>query len=274
MIDRYQNNTLILSLSGGKDSTAMGLNLLEQGYKVGDFTPVFIDTGWEDTSTYEYLKYLEGKLGKITTLRAEVPIREEDRKKIQKIEDILGFLSPMVRLIYKNRMFPSGARKWCTPLLKIEPLKKFFSSLDSDAINLVGIRREESPRRSTYLEWEWSDAFDCYTHRPLIDWKEKEVIDIHNRNNVLPNNLYLKGFSRVGCFPCIYTRKKEIRLLTEKRIEVIRLLEKDIGHTYFKQGDIDTMLEWSRTSRGGKQFELFNNTPPSCEKWGLCDLGI
>lgn len=274
MEERYKDNKIILSLSGGKDSTAMGLHLLEQGYKIGDFTPVFVDTGWEDSSTYEYLDYLENKLGKITRLKAEVPIREEDIEKVQKIEDLLGFESPMVRLIYKNKMFPSGARKWCTPLLKIEPLKKFFASLDSDAVNLVGIRREESPRRATYLEWEWNNTFDCYTHRPLIDWKESEVIDIHNRYQVLPNNLYLKGFSRVGCYPCIYTRKKEINLLTENRIEVIRLLEADIGNTYFKQGDIDSMLEWSKTSRGGKQYQLFNLNPPSCEKWGLCDMGL
>ena len=41
MIDRYQNNTLILSLSGGKDSTAMGLNLLEQGYKVRFYPSIY-----------------------------------------------------------------------------------------------------------------------------------------------------------------------------------------------------------------------------------------
>jgi 3'-phosphoadenosine 5'-phosphosulfate sulfotransferase (PAPS reductase)/FAD synthetase len=171
-------------------------------------------------------------------------------------------------------MFPSGARKWCTPLLKIEPLKKYFRNLEDDAINLVGIRRAESIRRASYTEWEYSEAFECYTHRPLIDWSEKQVIDIHTRNQIEPNNLYLKGFSRVGCYPCIYTKKKEISLLSQKRIEVIRILEKDIGNTYFKQADIDSMLEWSKTSRGGKQYQLFNLNPPSCEKWGLCDMGL
>jgi 3'-phosphoadenosine 5'-phosphosulfate sulfotransferase (PAPS reductase)/FAD synthetase len=273
-MNHYDNYKIVVSMSGGKDSTAMCLNLLEQGYSPEDFTRVFIDTGWEDSSTYEYLRYLEKKVGKIQRLKAEIPIREEDRSQVKKIEDMLGFPSAMVRLIYKNRMFPSGARKWCTPLLKIEPLKEFFTNLDQDAVNLVGIRREESPRRASYTEWEYSDTFECYTHRPLINWTEKQVIDIHTRNQVEPNNLYLKGFSRVGCYPCIYTRKKEINLLTENRIEVIRLLEADIGNTYFKQGNIDYMLEWSKTSRGGRQYQLFNLNPPSCEKWGLCDMGL
>lgn len=274
MIEKYKDCKIIVSVSGGKDSTAMCLNLLEKGYSPEDFTRVFVDTGWEDRSTYDYLDYLEEKIGKITRIRAEVPVKEEDREKIEKIETLLGFPSAMVRYIYKNKMFPSGASKYCTRLLKIKPLKKFFKDLEEEPVNLVGIRREESIRRSTFLEWEYNDTFNCYTHRPLIDWKEQEVIDIHTRNNILPNNLYLKGFSRVGCYPCIYTRKKEISLLSEERIEVIRLMEKDLGITFFKQSDIDTMLEWSRTSQGGLQFELFDTRPPTCEKWGLCDMGL
>jgi len=270
----YRNCRIIVSMSGGKDSTAMALNLLEKGYSASEFDRVFVDTGWEHSSTYEYLDYLEEKIGKITRLRAEIPIRDEDREKISRIESLLGFESPMVRLIYKNRMFPSGARKWCTPLLKIEPLKTYFKNLEEDAVNLVGIRREESPRRANYLEWEYNEGFECYTHRPIIDWSEQEVIDIHHRNNVLPNNLYIKGFSRVGCYPCIYTKKKEISLLTDKCIDIIRIMEEDLGNTFFKVAPIDDMLLWSKTSHGGKQFQLLNLNPPSCEKWGLCDMGL
>ena len=47
----------VVSLSGGKDSTAMLLILLERGEPVADV--VFFDTGWEFPEMYEHLAKLE-----------------------------------------------------------------------------------------------------------------------------------------------------------------------------------------------------------------------
>jgi 3''-phosphoadenosine 5''-phosphosulfate sulfotransferase (PAPS reductase)/FAD synthetase and related enzymes len=52
---------IIVSVSGGKDSTAMLLKALEE-YPKSQITPIFCDTGWEHESTYEYLEYLEKAL--------------------------------------------------------------------------------------------------------------------------------------------------------------------------------------------------------------------
>jgi len=51
-----KDRPLVANVSGGKDSTAMALFLIDQGL---DFEPVFCDTGWEHEDTYEYLDYLE-----------------------------------------------------------------------------------------------------------------------------------------------------------------------------------------------------------------------
>ena len=51
----------VVSLSGGKDSTAMLLMLLERGEPVADV--VFFDTGWEFPEMYEYLEKLEAFTG-------------------------------------------------------------------------------------------------------------------------------------------------------------------------------------------------------------------
>ena len=37
--------------------------------------------------------------------------------------------------------------------------------------------------------------------------------------------------------------------------------------------DIDRAVAWSRTSYGGKQFEMFTTDTPGCQMWGLCDMG-
>lgn len=280
----YDNKKIIVAVSGGKDSTAMCLNLLEQGYSTSDFTRVFMDTGWEHSSTYEYLDELEKTIGPIIRFKQHIDYPEEYREHIEYFEQKLGHESPMIRRIIKNRHFSNRFQKWCTKDLKIKPIKKYFDSLDCDYVNLVGIRKEESPRRSKMDEWEYNDFFDCWIHRPLIDWTEKQVIDIHHRFQLIPNRLYLNGFSRVGCYPCINSRKGEIKLLDDDRIEIIRELEilinklrpSDTDYTFFSSKTnavmrIDQVRQWSKTTRGGKQFELFSTEERSCVKWGMCE---
>ena len=63
----------VVSLSGGKDSTAMLLMLLERGESVADV--MFFDTGWEFPEMYEHLEKLETFTGlKITRLRPRLPV--------------------------------------------------------------------------------------------------------------------------------------------------------------------------------------------------------
>jgi hypothetical protein len=39
---------------------------------------------------------------------------------------------------------------------------------------------------------------------------------------------------------------------------------------------IDKVLQWARTSLGGRQFELFAASPreAGCTRWGLCDTSL
>ena len=281
----------IVSVSGGKDSTAMCLHLMEMGYTRDDYDRVFMDTGWEHKSTYAYLDKLEETVGPITRLSADIRVRDEHRKYVEHYEERIGWRSPMIRRILLHQSFPTRNGKWCTQELKIRPVTKHVAGLDHDYLMLVGIRREESPRRSRMTEWEWSDAFDCWVWRPLIDWTERKVIDIHRRWNLVPNQLYLNGSTRVGCWPCINSRKKEIARLDEERVSLIRDLEQtctrlkrerkgddQLHSTFFHSPikgvpimTIDDVRAWSTTARGGKQFEMFATEEPTCVRWGMCE---
>jgi 3'-phosphoadenosine 5'-phosphosulfate sulfotransferase (PAPS reductase)/FAD synthetase len=289
--ERLAGRRVIASISGGKDSAAMSLYLRELEI---EHDRVFLDTGWEHEATYEYLRgELTRVIGPIVELRG----------------DLL-----MPDLVRKKGMFMSRTRRFCTEELKVKPMQRYISArveAGEDVVNAVGIRHEESAARSTALEWEWSPGFDCEVWRPLIHWSEQDVIDIHRRHGLRPNPLYLLGASRVGCWPCIFARKAEIRFVADNdpgRIDLIRALEVEVGQAaaaraerkgetlesppHFFQAPIgrrkdadgktihvgtcwpiDKVVQWSRTAHGGRQFELF--APPAsevgCLRWGLCE---
>jgi 3'-phosphoadenosine 5'-phosphosulfate sulfotransferase (PAPS reductase)/FAD synthetase len=288
----------VLSLSGGKDSTAAALWLREQGIP---HVRLFMDTGWEHASLYEHLDYLEAELGPIVRIRSDIGVPDGYAAEIAQLETRLGRPSPMVRWTVKKAMFPSRVRRWCTQELKVRPFLRWVDEQDCEVLNIVGIRAEESAARSGLPEREpMAGAEHVEVWRPLIRWTEQDVIDIHTRHSVRPCRLYLEGASRVGCWPCIMARKAELRMLADDdvRVSIIRDLEAlvtravhDRKRRYenppaFYQSrvrnengvyptvPIDKVLEWTRTGQGGRQYELFGAAPrdAGCTRWGLCDM--
>jgi len=277
---------LVCSVSGGKDSTAVILYLKEQEMeKTNPVYYVFADTGWEHPAVYAYLDEVinplcGGKLNKVTSKK---------------------YPGGMQDLVRKKGMFASRQFRFCTAELKVVPILNYLSQLESP-INVVGIRAQESYKRSKMEEWDEGGPMDTATWRPLIDFVIDDVVAIHARHGVVPCSLYLRDelpASRVGCFPCLHSRKKEIRAVAEdsfgeKRLVQIRSLEKELGDaaegrnpdnarpTFFQSREsgesywpIDEVINWSKTAWGGKQFELFLPADPSergCQMWGLCDM--
>ena len=290
---------LVVSVSGGKDSTAMCLHLRDKGQP---FEAVFMDTGWETQETYDYLRdVLPGVVGDITWLRAEVPLEGEAEALALHYEERLGFYSAFVRKCLKYAGFPGRMARWCTSELKVEPVLKHLQSMEDEPVNVVGIRAEESRSRSAMPETEYSDRLDCWVWRPLIDWTLDDVIDIHRRHGIRPNPLYLRSSSRVGCWPCIFARKAELRAIDQDRVDIIRDLERDLApmmaerraakgkpprppprmFTTRRGGGpedpwpIDDVMTWAMTAHGGRQFELFASPArdAGCVRWGMCDTG-
>lgn len=93
----------ILSLSGGKDSTALAVYLRD---RIPDLEYVFCDTEKELPETYEYLDRVEAYLGK--------PI-------VRLKHDGRGFDH---WLVLKRGYLPSPRMRWCTSQLKIRPYKR------------------------------------------------------------------------------------------------------------------------------------------------------
>lgn len=272
--EHLRSYEVIASVSGGKDSTALLLALREAGIP---HRAVFADTGWEHPAVYEHLDVLRQALG--------IAI------------DVVGTPGGMRGRIEHRFGFPGRKQRWCTRELKLEPLRAYHDRVaaetNTDTVNAVGIRAEESAERAKMGELTDDDEWKGWIWRPLLTWSVEDVLRLHLRHGIPVNELYRKGFSRVGCFPCVYAKKEEVKILADnfpERIDELRALEEQVTAaraaanverpgrfsqetaTYFSKG-IDEVVAWSRTSRGGVQLRLIEEPPTGgCMKWGLCDV--
>lgn len=299
----------VLSISGGKDSTAMWLYALETKPE-GNILPVFADTGHEHTLTYEYLDYLESKLGPIRRIKAD--FSEQIRRKrewVQTkwreegvsdeiIQQALEVLQPtgipfLDLCLWKGR-FPSTKARFCTQFLKREPVfNQIYLPLMDEGNRVVswqGVRAQESPvREKLPVREETPEGFEIY--RPMLKWTVQDVFEIHKRHGIDPNPLYLQGMSRVGCMPCINCQKSELYEIARRypeEIERVAKWEKIVSKaskrasaTFFCTRDdwgesIHDAVEWSKTTYGGKQYDLikaieFEDVPVCSSVYGLCE---
>lgn len=228
----------VISLSGGKDSTATAL--LAIALETTNVSYVFADTGNEHEITYEYLTYLENALSiKIETIKADFS-RQIERKRNKLIngslpgwsdsmkERALKVLQPtgipfLDLCLWKGR-FPSSRAQFCTQELKTNPIfeQVFFPLLDQDETvwSWQGIRREESKRRR-YAKTFQEVGGGLYIHRPLAKWKVDSIFEAHDYMGIKPNPLYTMGMDRVGCFPCINCSKNELRSIALRAPEAV-----------------------------------------------------
>lgn len=214
----------------------------------------------------------------------------------------------MADKIRRRAGFPARMQRWCTRELKIEPLRAYHDRVEletgRETVCVMGIRADESDARAKLAVFEDEPAgrrqWGGWLWRPILSWSAEESYAIHHRHGVSINPLYKSGHDRVGCYPCIYARKEEIRLVAEYapgRIDEIRELEaettslraarneeepgryKYTAGTYFQSRTsddgtvpIDEVVAWSRTERGGRQLPLLAPVPEGgCMQYGLCE---
>jgi len=181
----------ILSLSGGKDSTALAIMLRD---RIPDLEYVFSDTDKELPETYEYLAKLEAFLG----------------KKIVKLCDERGFDHWLK--VYGGYL-PSSRMRWCTKILKIKPFEKYIG--DDEVYMYIGIRADEN--RGGYKP----SKPNIHPVYPFVD--EGMVLDdIHRilEESGVDFPKYYDWRSRSGCFFCFYQQKGEWLGLKENHPEL------------------------------------------------------
>jgi 3'-phosphoadenosine 5'-phosphosulfate sulfotransferase (PAPS reductase)/FAD synthetase len=264
-----------VSVSGGKDSTAL-LLWAKNNLPNDRIVPFFADTGNEHELTYQYIDYLQDKLGfEIARLRAVIPTTKAE--KYGMTEQEFRQLPLMLQQALHKGRFASSQARFCTTDLKLEPAKAFINQFEGQKVMLVGVRRDESAARANAKRMEFDEFYQCPIWRPLVEWTADDVFNYLKEHDVEPNPLYKMGFKRVGCFPCIMANKDEIYEIAQQfpeHIDRIREWEKMVGRTFFaplKKGRInwiDDVVAWSGGNNG---FIEFPELPKCKSHYAICE---
>jgi len=206
----------ILSLSGGKDSTALAIYMRS---RILDLEYVFCDTEKELPETYEYLKRLEAYLGK------PIHYLKHDGRGFDEL------------LLARRGYLPSPQVRWCTEHLKIKPFEKYIG--DDLCYNYIGIRADEIHRKG-YI----STKPNIIAKYPFIEngLQKQDIIRLLDDSGLgLP--AYYDWRSRSGCYFCFFQQRVEWVGLLENHPDLYEKAKK------YEKEDPDTGERYTWSSR-------------------------
>lgn len=255
---------VIVSYSGGKDSLACLLHLLDSGVPRSkmELWHQHIDgepgtEGLMDWPVTEaYVKATGRDLGvpvkfqwKDGGFEREM-LREDALTAPVSFEDASG---RVVTVQPSSRAKPNTRRKfpqtsgdlsvrWCSAYLKIDVAARAINNdprfLGKKTLLVTGERREESSNRAKYAEIEKHKCSNGRRRvdqwRAIIDWDEGKVWDAIRRHGVVPHPAYYLGWGRVSCLACIFADRNQwasIREIDPARFGKIASYEQEFGCT-------------------------------------------
>lgn len=226
----------LVPVSGGKDSQTC-LELAIEEYGCYFVRGLFCDTKFEHPDTYEHVAWMES---------------------YYQVEIDYVCAGSVEEKCKKYGRFPGGGARHCTEELKIVPTKKYCKALAESQGGFevwYGMRTGESNDR----EKRYSEKIDSETYAPheimpgkypkylnklgvkfrlpILKWGKQQVLQFLGESKLNP--LYLKGFDRVGCFPCQaagdYHKEKAYSLddFGHQQFIKIKELSEEIGKPMF-----------------------------------------
>ena len=171
----------IVSLSGGKDSTAMLLMMLEKKIQVDHI--VFFDTGWEFPEMIKHIDKLEKHIGRgIVRLKPRINFKD----------------------LFDKWGFPSLKGRWC--MAEKRNTINHFCNKHKPYMQYIGFSYDERQRIKKTMGY-------CY---PLVDWKmtEEDALKYCLEKGFDWSGLYEK-YKRVSCWNCPLQSLNDLKVLWE-----------------------------------------------------------
>jgi 3'-phosphoadenosine 5'-phosphosulfate sulfotransferase (PAPS reductase)/FAD synthetase len=286
----------LVNVSGGKDSTACYLLALESGrpfravfadtgneheavYEYIAELPRLTGGPVIETVRADFTRQLAKHREYVLAKWTEQGIADDIVQEAAALHEPTG--NPYLDLCILKGRFPSRMAQFCTSELKEIPITTQVVGPMLKAgpvLQWLGIRADESRNRAKQPRFNRHES-GSYLWRPIFRWTVADVWKQHSKHGIAPNPLYALGMGRVGCMPCINCRKSELRAIADQfpeHVERIERWEAVVSHankrrasTFFPAvtdpmdsernwfAGIRTIVEWSRTGRGGRQFDLF-----------------
>lgn len=187
-VSRFDEEKIVISFSGGKDSTATA-DVVVKALSNPCLVHIFGDTTLEFPSTIEYAH----------RFRKDHPqaIFEVARNDDQSFYDVCNDIGPPARMM-----------RWCCSMFKTGPITRVINGFyrNQQILTFYGIRKSESVSRSKYNRIE-DDAESVKIQQqtvasPIFFWKDIDVWLYLLSEKVDFNDAYRLGYDRVGCWCC------------------------------------------------------------------------
>lgn len=254
-LNHINDDIFVIGHSSGKDSTVnlhlyimFLLDLYEKNekefYEILDKTEInFANTSNDTGDTYRFIKSIPAYL------REYIADVKDDKLVIMNPKE--GWTQWIKR---KNYYIPTTFVRNCCSTYKEGQINKQYDK-DKTMTHFIGVRKYESTKRAKYdyiMDYEkckkifgnanfpktWTKA--C----PIVEWHDEEIWLYILRENLAYNDMYNKGFQRVGCLLCPYQSNYNDLLIQRyypKRWEWwMNIIEKNYEYT-----GVEKRLHWT-----------------------------
>lgn len=185
---KFDEEKLVISFSGGKDSTATA-DVVVKALSNPNLVHIFGNTTLEFPSTVTYAERYRENHPQAIFLFAK---NDE-----QVFYDVCEDIGPPARMM-----------RWCCSMFKTGPITRVINSLyrNQQILTFYGIRKSESVSRSKYNRVE-DDSESVKIQQqtvasPIFFWKDIDIWLYLLSEQVDFNEAYRLGYDRVGCWCC------------------------------------------------------------------------
>ncbi len=169
-------------------STSLGLEDQVLTHMISDIDKnirIFtLDTGRLFPETYDLIEETNKKY------KVKIETFFPNHQKVEKMVKEKG-----INLFYES----IENRKLCCSVRKLSQLPR---ALDGLKVLISGIRKDQSVTRFYTKLIEWDEKNNLIKINPLLYWRDKDVTDYIQENNIPYSKLHDDGFPSIGCQPC------------------------------------------------------------------------
>lgn len=243
---------LVINFSGGKDSCAMLAYLCENYPRVTKHL-VMADTGWEHVGKPgRWPGAIEWSEGIAAMFGMPLHVVRNPNK-------------TLITMAQRRGKFPGMKQRQCTSDLKRGPVNTWIrrNIKDPVVVSAMGMRAEESTGRAKLPRlcrdrhesngrrtiWKWN---------PILHWTEQQVLDYLAERDIPIHPVY-GHLRRFSCRVCIFMGKHDLRAVRHhdpEAIDLIAMLEGEIGFTMFMDGPVRELAEGEASTAPPAQLRL------------------